>query len=97
MSLRDEKEIGMYLHVGNNKNIRERDIIGIFDMDTSTVSQITRKYLSRAEKSDITVSAGEELPKSFVLYKKGDGVEVCFSQLSTGSLLGRSSKNKTST
>ena len=82
----------MYLHVGNNKNIRERDIIGIFDMDTSTVSQITRKYLSKAEKSDITVSAGEELPKSFVLYKKGDGFEICFSQLSTGSLLGRSTK-----
>ena len=84
----------MYLHVGNNKNIRERDIIGIFDMDTSTVSQITRKYLSKAEKSDITVSAGEELPKSFVLYKKGDGFEICFSQLSTGSLLGRSSEKK---
>ena len=86
-----------YLHLGKDTSIEIKNIVGIFDMDTSTVSQITRKYLSKAEKSDITVSAGEELPKSFVLYKKGDGFEVCFSQLSTGSLLGRSSKNKTST
>jgi hypothetical protein len=40
----------MYLHVGNNKNIREKSIIGIFDTDTSTVSTITRKFLSGAEK-----------------------------------------------
>ena len=27
----------MFLHVGNSKNIREKDIIGIFDADTATV------------------------------------------------------------
>ena len=42
----------MYLHAGNNKNIRERDIIGIFDADNSTISYITRKYLSDAEKEE---------------------------------------------
>ena len=42
----------MYLHAGNNKNIREKDIIGIFDVDNSTISHITRKYLSLAEKEN---------------------------------------------
>ena len=40
----------MFLHVGNNRNIREKDIIGIFDADTSTVSTVTRKFLSAAQK-----------------------------------------------
>lgn len=42
----------MFLHIGNSKNIREKEIIGIFDADTATVSGITRKYLSACEKED---------------------------------------------
>ena len=80
----------MFLHVGNNKNIRERDIVGIFDADTSTVSAITRKYLSAAQKRGEVESACEEIPKSFVLYRKGGRYVICFSQLSSAALLGRS-------
>lgn len=79
----------MYLHVGNNKNIRERDIIGIFDMDNSTVSHITRKYLADAEKENRLISASDEIPKSFIVYKENGIIKVCISQISTSSLLGR--------
>ena len=80
----------MYLHVGNNKNIRERDIIGIFDADTSTVSMVTRKYLSGAQRRGEVESSSDEIPKSFVLYRKKGGYAICFSQLSSSALLGRS-------
>ena len=80
----------MFLHVGNNKNIREKDIIGIFDADTSTVSSLTRKYLSAAQKRGEVEASSEEIPKSFVLYKKGKRYSICFSQLSSAALLGRS-------
>ncbi len=79
----------MYLHVGNNKMIRERDIIGIFDMDNSTVSHITRKYLSEAEREDRLIAARDEIPKSFILYKENGKYMVCMSQISTSSLMGR--------
>ena len=79
----------MYLHVGNGKNLRESKIIGIFDADTATVSPITRKYLSNAEKSGNVESAVEEIPKSFVLYNVDGEYKICFSQLSTASLAGR--------
>ena len=36
----------MFLHVGNNQNIRIRRVIGIFDADSATVSSVTKKYLS---------------------------------------------------
>lgn len=80
----------MFLHVGNNKNIREKDIIGIFDADTATVSTITRKYLAAAERRGEVISACDEIPKSFVLYRKKGGYGICFSQLSSAALLGRS-------
>ena len=79
----------MFLHVGNNKNIREKSIIGIFDADTATVSAVTKKYLSRAAKRGEVESASDEIPKSFVLYRTGDGCKICFSQLSATTLSDR--------
>ncbi len=79
----------MYLHVGNNKMIRKRDIIGIFDMDNSTVSHITRKYLADTERDGRLSSARDEIPKSFILYKEKGKYKVCISQISTASLMGR--------
>ena len=80
----------MFLHVGNNKNLRQKNIIGIFDADTATVSGTTRKFLSSASKRGEVETASEEIPKSFVLYEKKDGYGICFSQISTAALLGRS-------
>ena len=81
----------MYLHVGNNQNIRIREIIGIFDADTATVSAVTKKYISAANAQKAIQFASEELPKSFVLYKdlETQQFRICFSQLSTSSLCGR--------
>jgi hypothetical protein len=80
----------MFLHVGNHKNIRKKQIIGIFDADTATVSGTTRKFLSAAGKRGEVEAASDEIPKSFVLYKKDEGFGICFSQISTAALLGRS-------
>ena len=87
----------MYLHIGNGKNIRSKDIIGIFDTDNATVSEITRKFLKNYEKNGSLISAGDEIPKSFVLYfeEKLNGTvepKICFSQLSSASLSGRNEK-----
>ena len=80
----------IYLNVGAGKSIREKDIIGIFDMDTSTVSPVTRKLLSDAEKERRTEFPSLEIPKSFILYHAECGkMKVCFSQFSSASLLGR--------
>ena len=59
----------MFLYLGEGKYKRRADIIGIFDMDTSTVSIATRRFLSVNEKSGRVESDGE-LPKSFLLCDK---------------------------
>ena len=76
----------MYLHAGNNKNLRLKEIIGIFDMDTSTKTQETRNYLRRAEKEGRSVNVKYEIPKSFVVT---DDNSVFLTQLSPASLAGR--------
>ena len=79
----------MFLHVGNNKNIRIRDVVGIFDMDNATISSVTRKYLSQRQKELAVESAAEDIPKSFILYRERGEYKICFSQLSSAALKGR--------
>ena len=57
----------MYLHLGQDFILHTRDIIGIFDMETATLSRHTRDFLRRAEKEGAVVSLSNDLPKSFVL------------------------------
>lgn len=57
----------MFLHLGGDTVVRTREIIGIFDMDTSTVNKATRDYLSKAEKAGRITYVNYELPKSFVV------------------------------
>lgn len=64
----------MYVHLGQNVIVKKRDIVGVFDMDTSTICKSTREYLTGAQERGrvINVSA-YDLPKSFVICgEKGD-------------------------
>ena len=86
----------MYLHVGNNRNIREKNIIGIFDTDNASMSAETRKYLVDAEKEGMLDAASNELPKSFIVSSDTESdfaargkFKICFSQLSSAVLVGR--------
>jgi len=56
----------MIIQITKEKTIRQKDIIGVFDLDTSTVSGVTKNFLSRAEKSK-KITGIKTLPKSFVL------------------------------
>ena len=76
----------MYLHLGNNCVIPEREIIGIFDMDNTTVSKHTRHLLRLAEKGGRVTAVTNDLPKSFVLCRDGS-VYLC--QISPSALAGR--------
>jgi len=80
----------MYVHAGNNRIIRTKNIIGIFDMDTATMTVTTRDYLRVAEKSGEMVNIKEEIPKSFIVTVNDDGEDTVYvSQISTSALAGR--------
>lgn len=75
----------MYLYLGGDTAIKSDKIIGIFDMDTSTVNKATRDYLAKAEKDKRVVYVNYDLPKSFVVCN--DKVYIC--PLNTSTLLKR--------
>lgn len=80
----------MYLHLGMDKVITFDEIIGIFDLDTTTVSKRTRDYLAKAEKAGIVENVCYDIPKSFIVCMDKKGNEkVYISQISSSTLLKR--------
>ena len=63
----------MYLHLGQDALVKTSDVIGIFDLDNTTVSKNTRDFLARAEKKGRVVNVAADLPKTFVVCGKGKG------------------------
>ena len=80
----------MFLHLGQNTVISQDDIIGIFDLDNTTVSKRTRDFLSQKEKEGKVVNVSYELPKSFVICENKDKeITVYITQISTSTLIKR--------
>lgn len=80
----------MYLHLGQDKVVNMDEIIGIFDLDTSTVSKSTRDYLAKAEKDGCVTNVCTDLPKSFIVCIDRDGkTHIYISQISSSTLLKR--------
>lgn len=80
----------MYLHLGKNMVVREESVVGIFDLDNSSQSHITREYLARAQKRSEAVNVSEELPKAFVVCEEGGVQTLYLSQLGSATLQKRS-------
>lgn len=83
----------MYLYLGENVIVYEDDVIGIFDLDNTTVSKSTRDFLSNAEKNKTLVNITNELPKSFVLCDRDNSIVTYLAQLSTGTLAQRAARS----
>ncbi|MCR5150398.1 MAG: DUF370 domain-containing protein [Clostridiales bacterium] len=80
----------MYIHIGLDKMIESEEIVGVFDLDTSTVSHVTRNYLSQHEKNGCVEAVCNDLPKSFILTAAADGGEkIYITQLSSQTIIKR--------
>ncbi len=80
----------MYLHLGQTTVIKLDDVIGIFDLETSTISKYTKNYLADAQKAGRVVNVSLEMPKSFVICRgKNREITVYITQISSTTLLKR--------
>ena len=79
----------MYLHLGKGTVINSDEIIAIFDLDITSQSHLTRKYLNMAEKAGQVINAAEDIPKSFVVAEIKGERRVYLSQMATATLLKR--------
>lgn len=83
----------MYLHLGQNTIIPYDSIIGIFDLDITSQSKITRKFLASEEAAKRVVNVSEELPRSFIVCSEPKKSRTYISQLAPATLQKRVSTN----
>ncbi len=76
----------MFLHIGNGKSVLKKNIIGIFDLDTSTTSKVGKDFINKKEKLGLVEYDDYDLPRSFVLVNEGDAVKVKLSRISSSGL-----------
>ena len=75
----------MYLSIGNDMAVREKSIIGIFDLDNTSTSKRTREFLEKAEKEGEVIPC-DDLPKSFILTSEYGFSRVRLTSLSSYTL-----------
>ncbi|MBE6883389.1 MAG: DUF370 domain-containing protein [Ruminococcaceae bacterium] len=78
----------MYLHLGNDILVLTKDVIGIFDIENSTISKATKNFLASSEKAGRVINVSTELPKSFIICKEknSETVSIYISQISPTTL-----------
>lgn len=76
----------MYLYLGSETVIKTDEIIGIFDIDNTSVSKETKAYLSAAQKNGRIEEVTADIPKSFVVCEKEKSIKVYLSQISPSTL-----------
>ena len=79
----------MLIALGKEKSVRRDDIIGVFDLDITSQSALTRRFLREAEKKGIVVNTAEDIPKSFVICAEDGKDTVYLHQLLPSALIKR--------
>lgn len=70
--------------------IPDDSVIGIFDMDHTSWSFRTRRFLKKAEEEGLVIEVGDDLPRSYVVCQKvGQPFQVYTTQLNSGVLIRR--------
>ena len=82
----------MYIHLGRDYVLNDRDVIGIFNLETTTTSPRGREFLNYAQKNGAVVSLSDELPQCYVLADGAVVDTVYLSELSPAAMRRRAEK-----
>lgn len=79
----------MRLHLGEETVVNDRDIIGIFDIENTSISKDTKAFLAASQKKERVVNVSAEMPKSFIVCafcKERQGEKIYISQIAPSTL-----------
>ena len=82
----------MYLHIGNGKSVKKKNVIGIFDLDTSTVTKTGKDFINKSERRGEVEYDDDDLPRSFVLVEDNKKYKVMLSRISSKGLTQRATE-----
>lgn len=84
----------MFLHLGKNESVPKKEIVGIFDIETASISGDTKAFFAKLQEEKRVVSLFDDLPKSFVLTENELCETLYISQISADSLKKRAENNR---
>lgn len=76
----------MFLHLGENVVVPVKDIIGIFNIDTTMYSSDTSQFLRMADEDGFVQRITKDKPKSFVIAEVNKKSRVYLSPISSVTL-----------
>ena len=82
----------MYIHLGEETVVSSDSIIGIFDLEITSQSKITREFLASEEGKKRVLNVSEELPRSFVVCSNGEDKKTYITQISSQTIKRRASR-----
>ena len=79
----------MFLHLGENIVVPIKDVIGIFDLQSTKYSSDTNQFLRMAEEDGFVERITKENPKSFVIAEVDKKSKIYLSPISSTTLTKR--------
>ena len=76
----------MFLHIGEGKTIKKRDIVGVFDLETTSISKKTRDFLRINDKKGNVSYISDEIPKTYIICNSDKEKKVYMTQISSNTL-----------
>lgn len=76
----------MYIHLGESISIHDSTVIGLFDIENTTIGPDTRACLNRMEQEGRVINVSEEMPKSFVICAENGTETAYISSISAATL-----------
>ena len=84
----------MFLHLGGDTLVKTKTIVAIMDLETSSVSKITKEFLKKVTKQNNVVNINTyDLPKSYVICEENGKMTVYVSPISSRTLNKRAETN----
>lgn len=85
----------MYVHLGEDVEVRDKEIIGIFNIEDMPVKNSTRDFLINAERDSLITYVSDNLPKSMIICTENIGESIYLSNISSNTIFERTiDKNK---
>ena len=77
----------MFIHLSNNESVSEKNIVGIFNLETASMQSDTREFLKQKQKE-----LRDDIPEAFVLCDDEYAETVYFTCISAKALAKRGQK-----
>lgn len=85
----------MYLNIGRNQMLAERHVIGIFDLEITSQSKVTKAFLNAASRDGVVIEECDNIPKSFLVCDHPYHRQIVYlSELNTATLQRRAEKER---